>query len=122
MKRRTFLLAGAAALGACARSPVIRPNPFEGGSASGNIRIAVENRNFNQATLESLGPVQRRIGIVGGLARREFTLPWPTDGDLRIRIDLLAGGRFTTNRVALKGGDTAYLTIENPVQRSLLRR
>ena len=122
MERRTFLLAGAIAIGGCARSAAIRPNPFEGESGGGSIRVAVENRNFNQATLEALGPVQRRIGIVGGLARQNFTLPWPTDGDLRIRIDLLAGDRYTTNPVALRGGDTAYLTIGNPVQRSFLRR
>lgn len=122
MKRRTFLLAGASVIGGCARSAAMRPNPFEGDSGGGGIGVAVENRNFNQATLEALGPVQRRIGIVGGLARQNFTLPWPTDGDLRIRIDLLAGGRFTTNPVSLRGGDTAHLTIENPVQRSLLRR
>ncbi len=122
MERRNFLLAGAAAVAGCMGRPATKPNPFEQGSGATSIRIDVTNRNFNQATLETLGRVQRRLGIVGGHARQSFNVPWPADGNLRIRIDLLAGGRYTTNAVSLKAGDTAYLTIENPVQRSLLRR
>jgi hypothetical protein len=122
MERRNFLLAGAAAVAGCMGGPATKANPFEQGSGATSIRIDVTNRNFNQATLETLGRVQRRLGIVGGHARQSFNLPWPADGNLRIRIDLLAGGRYTTNSVSLKPGDTAYLTIENPVQRSLLRR
>ncbi len=122
MERRNFLLAGAAAVAGCMGGPATKANPFEEGSGATSIGIDVQNRNFNQATLETLGRVQRRLGIVGGHARQRFTVPWPADGNLRIRIDLLAGGRYTTNSVSLKPGDTAYLTIENPVQRSLLRR
>ena len=105
------------------RGQAKRTNPFEvGGTGPRSIRVEVVNRNFNQATLETLGTVQRRLGIVGGHARQSFSLSWPADGDLRIRIDLLAGSRHTTNTVSYKAGDTAYLTIENPVQRSFLRR
>ncbi|MDE0082238.1 MAG: hypothetical protein OXT72_06285 [Gammaproteobacteria bacterium] len=121
MERRTFLLAGAAAATGCMRQAT-KANPFEDGAGATSIRVDVENRNFNQATLETLGTVQRRLGIVGGHARQRFTLAWPADGNLRIRIDLLAGARYTTNSVSLKRGDAAYLTIENPVQRSYLRR
>ena len=123
MERRNFLLAGAAAVAGCVGGRATKANPFEQGSSATSITITVTNRNFNQATLETLGRVQRRLGIVGGNAGQSFTVPWPADGNLRIRIDLLAGGgRYTTNAVSLRAGDTAYLTIENPVQRSLLRR
>ena len=123
MERRNFLLAGAAAVAGCVGGRATKTNPFEQGSSATSITITVTNRNFNQATLETLGRVQRRLGIVGGNAGQSFNVPWPADGNLRIRIDLLAGGgRYTTNAVSLRAGDTAYLTIENPVQRSLLRR
>lgn len=122
MERRNFLLAGAAAVAGCMGGAATKANPFEEGTNATSIRIDVTNRNFNQATLDTLGAVQRPLGVVGGNARRNFTLPWPADGNLRIRIDLLAGGRYTTNSVSLQRGDTAYLTITNPVQRSLLRR
>ena len=122
MRRRMFLLAAVVAVAGCARQAT-RSNPFaEGGAGSRSIRVEVVNRNFNQATLQALGPVQRRIGIVPGNGRRNFTLTWPTEGDLRIRIDLLAGGRATTNPISIKPGETAFLTVENPVYRSLLRR
>ncbi len=121
MQRRTFLLAGAAVAAGCMR-PATKPNPFESGPGATTIRIDVDNRNFNQATLRALGPVQRRLGVVPGHAGQRFSLAWPTAADLRIRIDLLAGGRYTTNAVSLTPGDTAFLTVGNPVERSFLRR
>ena len=121
MKRRTFLVAGAAALAGC-MNRATRTNPFERGPGATTVRVDVENRNFNQATIHAEGAMQRRLGIVGGNTRETFSLPWPADGDLRVRIDILAGTQFTTNSVGLKPGDTAYLLIENPVYRSFLRR
>ena len=98
-------------------------NPFEGGSATAqSIRIEVENNNFNEATVRAVSRSERRLGVVSGNSRETFTLNWPAVDDLQIRIDILAGDRFTTNRVSLAPGETAYLTIQNPVYRSLLRR
>ena len=98
-------------------------NPFEPGSASSqSIRITVENNNFNEATLRAVSRTERRLGVVPGNGRESFTLNWPTVDDLRIRIDILAGDRFTTNRISVGPGETVYLQIMNPVYRSLLRR
>ena len=122
MKRRTFLLAAAVAVMGCATGQPDRRNPFERGEETRSIRVSVVNRNFNQATLYALGPSQRRLGVVSGNGSQSFYLPWPADGDLRVRIDVLAGEEFTTNSVSLRAGDTAHLSIENPLYRSLLRR
>ena len=98
-------------------------NPFEGGGQTAqSIRINVENNNFNEATVRAVARSERRLGIVSGNSRESFTLNWPTVDDLRIRIDILAGDRYTTNRVSVGPGETVYLTIQNPVYRSLLRR
>lgn len=98
-------------------------NPFDPASAaSQSIRINVENNNFNEATVRAVSRTERRLGVVPGNGRESFTLNWPTVDDLRIRIDILAGDRFTTNRVSVGPGETVYLQIMNPVYRSLLRR
>ncbi len=98
-------------------------NPFDpGGAAARSIRIDIENNNFNEATVRAVSRTERRLGVVSGNGRESFTLNWPTVDDLRIRIDILAGDRFTTNRVSVGPGETVYLTIQNPLHRSLLRR
>ena len=122
MERRTFLVTAAAAAAAgCTVRPRRRPNPFDVG-ATNSITINVVNRNFNQATLVAMTPVRRRIGIVGGNISRSFDFAWSSGDQLRIHIDLLAGGSTTTNTIAIEPGETAYLVVENPVNRSLLRR
>lgn len=121
MKRRTFLMAATVTVAGC-MNRATRSNPFERGEGASSVRINVENRNFNQATLYAEGAMTRRLGIVGGNTSESFTLPWPSDGDLRIRIDILAGTEYTTNTLGMRPGDTANLIIDNPVYRSLLRR
>lgn len=116
------LVAVVLAVAGCSTSRRDVSNPFEGGSAAQSIRIAVENNNFNEATVRAVARIERRLGVVPGNGRESFTLNWPVVDDLRIRIDILAGDRFTTNRVSVGPGETVYLTIANPVYRSLLRR
>ena len=83
MRRRMFLLAAVVAVAGCV-GRATRSNPFDGGgTGSRSIRVEAVNRNFNQATLEALGPVQRRLGIVPGNGRRTFTLTWPAENELR---------------------------------------
>ena len=98
-------------------------NPFEGRTGSArSIRINVENNNFNEATLRAVARGERRLGVVQGNSRASFELSWATVDDLRIRIDILAGEDFTTNRVSVGPGETVYLAVQNPLYRSLLRR
>ncbi len=98
------------------------PNPFEEGADDRVITIMVENHNFNDATLRAVGRTERRLGVVTGNGQHTFTIPWSTVDDLRIRIDILAGDRFTTNRVPVSPGESVLLTIQNPLYRSLLSR
>ncbi len=122
MDRRAILLAVVVAVAGCAGTSEL-PNPFErGGGASRSIRIDVVNNNFNEATVRAVARTERRLGVVQGNGRETFTLPWVSVDDLRIRIDVLAGDRFTTNRVSVGPGDQVHLTIARPLYRSVLRR
>ena len=99
------------------------PDPFEESARARRIiTIEVENHNFNDATVRSVARVERRLGVVTGNGKETFTIPWTTLDDLQIRIDMLAGARFTTNRVTVSPGESVFLTIRNPLYRSLLRR
>lgn len=122
--RVVALLALTAAAGAgCALSSREAPSPFEGsGPSARSIRVSVVNNNFNEATIRALYHSERRLGVVPGNGRADFSLQWPSINELRIRIDVLAGDRFVTNRVSVSPGETVYLMIENPVRRSWLRR
>ncbi len=124
-RRRAAVLPGALLLALAAGCGGSRNlvNPFEGQGAQGqSIRINVENNNFNEATLRAVARGERRLGVVQGNSRESFDLNWPAVDDLRIRIDILAGDDFTTNRVSVGPGETVHLTIQNPLYRSLLRR
>ncbi len=119
---RLAVLLAAAAVTGCAGFRTA-PNPFEEpASAQRTVTIEVENHNFNDATLRAIARMERRLGVVTGNGRETFTIPWTTVDDLQIRIDLLAGSRFTTNRVTVSPGESVFLTIQNPLYRSLLRR
>ena len=121
LRARAVLALAGLTLAACSGTREAS-NPFETGSGARSIQINVENNNFNDATIRAVSRSERRLGVVSGNSRESFTLPWPTVDDLRIRIDILAGDRFTTNRVSVGPGDRVFLTIQNPVYRSLLRR
>ncbi len=122
MKRWIWVCLLGGFAGACAGSPRVT-NPFDrSDAAAGVIRIDVVNNNFNEATVRAVSRAERRLGIVPGNGQESFTLAWPVADDLRIHIDVLAGGKFTTNRVSVSPGDRVYLTVASPLYRSLLRR
>lgn len=99
------------------------PNPFEEDAASArSLQIEVENHSFNEATLRAVARLERRLGVVSGNGKETFTIAWTTVDDLRIRIDILAGSRFTTNRVTVGPGEKVRLTIREPLYRSMLIR
>lgn len=98
-------------------------NPFDSrGSGAESVRVNVVNNNFNEATLRAIYRTERRLGVVSGNSEASFDVPWLGVNDLRIRIDILAGDSFTTNRISASPGETLFLTIERPLHRSWLRR
>ncbi len=97
-------------------------NPFRA-VGPGLIRIEVDNRNFNDATVFAIIPGgQRRLGIVTGKTAGSFDLQWTRDQDIRLRIQLLAGDSFSTNALYVRQGEILQLTIDPILRRTLLRR
>jgi hypothetical protein len=83
---------------ACASgSPTRTGDPFS--DRPTNVRLNVQNRNFNDATLYVIDDVSasggRRLGIVGGNSSARFVLEWNFASDLSIRIDTLGGSCIT---------------------------
>ena len=103
-----LLLVSAAASGCLGRSD----NPFGGGPGKAEIRVEVDNRSFNQATvwvLSSMG--QRRLGIVEGKGVKTFSLAWPRSDDMSLRVRVLGGRDFTTASQLVVPGDHVEIQI-----------
>jgi len=106
---------------ACAAGSRTSRDPFaggSGGSASGGesrqIRVEVQNSNFNEATIEARGVgVRRRLGRVPGTRSEVFTVDWTTPALLYFEIDLLAGGTCTTRGIEVAGGQAVRLVIDS---------
>lgn len=99
-------------------------NPFlEEDAGPRTLGLRVENRSFNDATLHALSVGTRiRVGRVGGKQTQSFTIPWDSRNELRVEIDLLAGGEHTTNAVTAGPGEEVHLVIQANLRRSFIRR
>lgn len=121
MKLRTLLVLGLIlAVGGCSIAGI--PNPFDrGGRGSGSLRIEITNLNFNDATLHVVsGGTRTRLGTVTGKSTAVHTLAWDTPRDLRMEVNLVGEGPFSTNRVDARPGQTLQLHIESDSRRTRL--
>ena len=76
------------------------------------VEIEVANRNFNQATLWSVGlGERRRLGIVPGKGTETFIIPWTVSGMLQFEIQILSDARCLTEELDTDPGDLLYLEI-----------
>jgi hypothetical protein len=77
------------------------------------VRIAIQNNNFSDATLWTLvrDGRRQRLGIVTGKTESVFTVPWTFSEPLRIEFDLVAGPRCVTENIDVDPGDTLELQI-----------
>jgi hypothetical protein len=107
---------------ACAPTRSAAPPLSEEESAE-VVVLRVENLAFNDATLHAISPGGRiRLGRVRGRGQETFRIRWSVPRDLRVEIDLLAGGRYTTPGVPVSPGERLELIIEEPLSRSFIRR
>lgn len=97
-------------------------NPFQEGGAQ-EIRIAVRNLNFNDATVWALSTGGRhRLGTVSGKTDRTFTLDWSRAQQLRLRIRIQSGRECETRAITTDPGDTLQITIDVNFDRSRVCR
>jgi hypothetical protein len=87
------------------------------------IQVRVDNRNFNDARIIAVTDGgERRLGIVPGKTERNLTLPWQRWGMIRLRVQLLAGGTFTTVGLETGPGEFLELTIGANLNGTTIRR
>ncbi len=87
-------------------------DPFRGDSGPPQLRIRVQNLNFYDARLTTIGDNgRRRLGTVGGNQRAVFRIPWAFPTGMRIEIDLLAGPSCITEAIVVEPGDEIQFQI-----------
>jgi len=99
---------------------VQREDPFiRTAVAETEVRLHVQNLNFNDARLFAIGLGKRtRLGIVGGKQDAVFSIPWDHSEPIQIEIDILAGPKCTTGVLSVDPGDTLELQIQSVFERT----
>ena len=93
------------------------------GRPTQQIGLRAENRQFADAVLYAWSGGERlRLGTVTSKGEATFRIPWEGFRPLRIHIDLVGGGEFTTAPVNVEEGEWVSLVIEADVARSTLFR
>ena len=75
-------------------------------------RITAENQNFSDATIYAVWDAgnRQRLGMVTGLTSQTFELQIK-GSELRLQVDFIAGGNFTSDRIMVNPGDHVQVTI-----------
>jgi hypothetical protein len=76
-------------------------------------QLTAENQNFSDATLYAVwgAGTRQRLGMVTGLTSQTFKMNLRGSGELRLEVDFIAGGNFTSDRVFVNPGDHVHITI-----------
>lgn len=99
-------LAGAAcgSLGGERRDPTIAP-------PENVVVLQVDNQNFKDARIYVFWNSSRdRVGMVTGNTRQTFRIRGQ-EGQMRVQVDFVAGGGFTTDALQVWRGETIQLVI-----------
>lgn len=107
---RMLILAAAVLASGCASSG--RPIVSREEGAGTDVQITVENQNFKDATIYAVwgtGP-RDMLGMVTGNTTQTFTTP-SRIGDLRVRVDLIAGDDVVSESMGVFEGDHIHVTI-----------
>jgi hypothetical protein len=96
---------------------------FASDPGANSIRVYVTNRNFMDATIWAVSTgTRRKLGIVTGKTDAVFTIPWDIPTGLWLEIDMLAGGRCTTESLPVDPGDDIEVVIDVDMNGSPLCR
>ncbi|MEX0837184.1 MAG: hypothetical protein WD101_02545 [Gemmatimonadota bacterium] len=104
-------LVGASACGALGNSV---PNPFDGSAQAGadQLRIQVQNMNFNDVTVYAVSAGQRiRLGNVTGKTDESFQIDWNFANPIAFQVDVIGGRGCETSAIAVDPGARVWLQI-----------
>lgn len=114
------------AVAACAPS-VPAADPFGGaGNSSGSIeRISFSASNYydEDVVLYAVSANgAHRLGEVAPNQHGMFSMPWTGPTELRVRVQILAGPRYTTNSLSVYPGHQLEVVIPSNVRRARISR
>jgi hypothetical protein len=109
-------LVGALLVGGCGLVGRVlggRADPDEEPVAKPVLTLHVQNQNFYDATVYAIARSgeRQRLGVVTGNNEGTFTFRWLHD-ELRVLIQLLAGGSTITEPILVTPGDSLELIIQ----------
>ncbi len=110
--RSLYAFCTLAALAAAGCAGQRRAPPGIGSEPSRNVTVFVDNLDFSDARIYiSTGGGRTRLGSVSGKTRQRFTREWrlPTIG---FEVDLLGGGNYRTQELAVAAGEVFDLLIQ----------
>ena len=75
-------------------------------------QLTAQNQNFSDATLYAVwdAGTRQRLGMVTGLTSQTFELDI-RGSELRLQVDFIGGGNFTSDRIMINPGDHVQVTI-----------
>ncbi len=75
-------------------------------------QLTAQNQNFSDATLYAVWDAgnRQRLGMVTGLTSQTFELDIK-GSELRLQVDFIGGGNFTSDRIMVNPGDHVQVTI-----------
>lgn len=96
-------------------------NPFAGGGGEEEqIRVRVENQNFNDATVHALRGGERiRLGEVTGKSDKSFTVRWNFSVPVEFEIHLVGGGSCVVRSFPVDPGDRIWVRIPTELYASI---
>ena len=118
---RSLLLVALLAAAGCGASRNEARSPFDGGRGGGStaedqIRIEVQNLNFNDVTLWAVRQGQRvRLGRVTGKTDETFSITWNLALPIYVVADVTGGRGCRTNQVSVERNARVWVIIPSNV-------
>lgn len=114
------------ALGGCAGATASDPFQAAPGVRAEASSISVYARNLNEedVTLYVMSPSGiQKVGTVAPNRSETFSVDWDSTWEARVRVEILAGPRYTTNSLpVIAPGDRLEVQVGENARRSVLRR
>jgi hypothetical protein len=110
---QSAVLALALAVAGCASGGREVDDAFDNSSPEAQeAQLTAQNQNFSDATLYAVWDAgnRQRLGMVTGLTSQTFKLDI-RGSELRLQVDFIAGGNFTSDRIMVNPGDHVQVTI-----------
>ena len=114
-------------LTACASSRTSGPNPFAGEGGGGSsvedqIRVDIQNLNFNDITVWAVRQGQRiRVGRVTGKTDETFRIDWNLALPIYFVIDVTGGRSCRTSQVSVERNARVWVAVPSNVGASPCR-